>query len=277
MNRELRTVTYDSELGIEAYRFQGVMQKFPNHFHEHYVIGFIENGRRRLTCRGHEFILDGGELLLFNPLDVHTCEQVDERALDYRCLNIPWEVMEKVNRKEGLAGRPYFRQPVVWRSRVKSVLREVHMLIMEAESALRKEELFLELLARLVADFSDETPSASVKSKAAIQSVCAYLETHMDVSVTLDELSRLVGWSKYHLLHSFTQEKGISPYSYLVTLRIGKARKLLEQGVPPVEVASRTGFSDQSHLTRFFKKCLGLTPRQYMDIFTAVPHRRTAC
>ena len=41
MKKETRTVVYDDELRIEAYRFEGIVQPFPNHFHEYYVIGFI--------------------------------------------------------------------------------------------------------------------------------------------------------------------------------------------------------------------------------------------
>ena len=44
MEQETRTVKYDPELKIEAYSFKGIMQKFPNHFHDYYVIGFIESG-----------------------------------------------------------------------------------------------------------------------------------------------------------------------------------------------------------------------------------------
>ena len=44
MRKETRTVVYDDELQIEAYRFEGIVQPFPNHFHEYYVIGFVENG-----------------------------------------------------------------------------------------------------------------------------------------------------------------------------------------------------------------------------------------
>lgn len=45
------------------------------------------------------------------------------------------------------------------------------------------------------------------------------------------------------------------------------AKRLLEQGVKPIEVTFLTGFSDQSHLTKFFKRQVGLTPKQYMRIF----------
>jgi len=43
--QEERLVRFDNELKIEAYQFIGIMQKFPNHFHEYYVIGFVESGR----------------------------------------------------------------------------------------------------------------------------------------------------------------------------------------------------------------------------------------
>jgi AraC-like DNA-binding protein len=55
-----------------------------------------------------------------------------------------------------------------------------------------------------------------------------------------------------------------------LTIRIGKAKELLEQGVSPIDAALRTGFADQSHFSNFFKKYIGLTPRQYMRIFSDV-------
>ena len=44
MRKETKTAVYDEELGLEAYRFKSIAQPFPNHFHEYYVIGFVEEG-----------------------------------------------------------------------------------------------------------------------------------------------------------------------------------------------------------------------------------------
>jgi len=55
--------------------------------------------------------------------------------------------------------------------------------------------------------------------------------------------------------------------SYLETIRIDKAKKMLEHGVLPIDVAFKTGFTDQSHFSNLFKKFIGLTPKQYMNIF----------
>ena len=85
--------------------------------------------------------------------------------------------------------------------------------------------------------------------------------------ISLEQLCRYSGLSKSTLLRAFTRSKGITPYRYLETIRISEAKKLLEQGVSPVETALRTGFSDQSHFTNFFSMLIGLTPGAYREIF----------
>ena len=96
MKKEIRTVVYD-ELRIEAYRFEGIVQPFPNHFHEHYVIGFVEDGERVLSCRNKEYSIEKGNVLLFNPGDNHACVQSGDGALDYRGVNISKMVMLAVS------------------------------------------------------------------------------------------------------------------------------------------------------------------------------------
>ena len=73
--------------------------------------------------------------------------------------------------------------------------------------------------------------------------------------------------NKYTLIRNFTHEMQITPYQYLETIRINQAKKLLEAGIDLTETAILAGFSDQSHFTRFFKKLIGLTPKQYQNIF----------
>ena len=64
-----------------------------------------------------------------------------------------------------------------------------------------------------------------------------------------------------------TRDKGLTPYRYLENIRINAAKKLLAQGVSPLEAAMRTGFADQSHLTNYFSRFIGLTPAAYREIF----------
>lgn len=269
MPQEIRKVHFDKELNIEAYNFKGIMQKFPNHFHEHYVIGLIEKGQRNLSCKNKDYVIKTGDLLLFNPHDNHTCEQIDDKTLDYRCINIEPKIMKKLAYEiTGQDFLPYFTEPVVFHSELVSSLRELHLMIMQEEKAFQKEEIFFFLIEQLIEEYTKPVPSISLnKTSAEIELVCDFLEKNYTENITLGDLSALAGLSKYYLLRSFTKQKGISPYSYLETIRIDKAKKLLEKGVKPIDVALQTGFTDQSHFSNFFKKFIGLTPNQYMKIF----------
>jgi AraC-like DNA-binding protein/quercetin dioxygenase-like cupin family protein len=266
---EIRVVKYDAACRVEAYQFQGVMQSFPNHFHDYYVVGVIERGRRTLLAQNREYALAAGDLLLLNPRDSHACQPADGETLDYRCLNIPIDVMREAAREiTGADEPPVFNTTVVYRSELADTLIDLHGRIMRAETGFGKEELFFFLLAQLLTEYanSGEAPEEPV-GNGAIEAVCAFLEQNYDKPVSLDVLGERAGYSKYHLLRSFTKQKGISPYSYLETVRIGKAKELLQAGVLPAETAARTGFSDQSHLGNVFKRYIGLTPKQYWRIF----------
>lgn len=114
MRKETKTVVYDGELRLEAYRFEGRKQPFPNHFHEYYVLGFVEGGRRVLSCKNREYIIEKGDIILFHPGDNHGCVQIDEESFDYRGFHISKETMaglaEEITGKRELPG---FSQNVI--------------------------------------------------------------------------------------------------------------------------------------------------------------------
>ena len=270
MQQEERTVCFDKDLKIEAYCFKGIKQKFPNHFHEHYVIGFIESGTRRLLCKNRDYNVGSGDLLLFNPMDNHSCEQIDDKTLDYRCINISPQIMRRAAQEvTGEEYLPQFTQPAAFNSEQVYLLKELHQAIMEQQSNFKKEETFLFLIENLIEEFTGAPDKAKPENvNIKIDAVCGYIDKHFCERITLDELSLLSKMNKYTLLRAFTKIRGITPYRYMETVRINEAKKHLEKGVTPIDAAMQTGFVDQSHFTNYFKECIGLTPKQYQKIFT---------
>lgn len=266
--KETRTVVYDEELRIEAYRFEGIVQPFPNHFHEYYVIGSVEEGERYLSCRNREYTIKKGDLILFNPGDNHACTQSDGGALDYRSLNVPKEVMldlaEEVTGKRALPG---FSKNVIFDEEAACYLHSLHELIMKGSCEFGKEENLLLLISLLIQRYGQPSSDPVPECPEEIEKACAFMEEHFSERICLDQICRHAGLSKSTLLRAFTRSKGVTPYSYLENIRIGRAKKLLESGVPPIEAAMRTGFSDQSHFTNYFNRYIGLTPGLYRDIF----------
>jgi AraC-like DNA-binding protein len=89
------------------------------------------------------------------------------------------------------------------------------------------------------------------------------LDARIAAGVSLGEASRLLGADATHLVRCFTHEYGMPPHRYLTGRRLDRARRLLLAGQPAAAVAHEVGFFDQSHLTRHFKRLLGVTPTAY--------------
>lgn len=268
MKKEIRTVVYDESLRIEAYRFEGIVQPFPNHFHEHYVIGFVENGERCLSCRNIDYTIGQGNVVLFNPGDNHACVQSDDGTLDYRGINISKEIMldlaEEVTGKRELPG---FSKNVICDDEVICYLRPLHEMVMNGNSDFGKEENLLFLLSTLIQNYGQSFESCIPECRQEIEKACMFMEQHFTERIYLDQICRHAGLSKSTLLRAFTRSKGITPYRYLETIRINEAKKLLSNGVSPLDAAIRTGFSDQSHFTNYFTSFIGLAPGVYREIF----------
>jgi AraC-like DNA-binding protein len=275
--QEQRRVYYDRDLQIEAYNLSGVVQTFPNHFHEYYVIAYMEGGRRHLCCKGKEYKLSAGDLVLFNPRDNHYCTPIDGSILDYRALNLSPESMARAAREvTGKDYIPYFTHNVVYQSEITKSICDVYELIVHNAPKLEKEEAFFFLLQQVFQEYS--APFAEVdilEPDPQLKTLCSYMEEHYEDNITLEELLAMTNYSKSYLLRSFTKQIGVSPYRYLQNVRLTKAKDLLEQGIAPIDAASMAGFSDQSHFTNFFKEFIGLTPKQYQRIFTTTAEPKT--
>ncbi len=269
MKKEIRTVVYDEELRMEAYRLEGIVQPFPSHFHEHYVIGFVENGERVLSCRNREYAIEEGSIVLFNPSDSHACVQSNEGTFDYCGFNISKATM--LDLAEEVAGKrklPGFSKNVIYDEEAACHLRPLHEMVMKGTGEFKKEETLLFLISYLIRNYGQPFESCIPECRQEIEKACEYMDEHFTERIYLDQICRCAGLSKSTLLRAFTKEKGVTPYRYLETIRINEAKKLLSEGAAPVEAAIRTGFSDQSHFTNYFIQFIGLAPGTYREIFS---------
>jgi AraC family transcriptional regulator len=87
------------------------------------------------------------------------------------------------------------------------------------------------------------------------------IDATLDARLTIEVLAREVGLSPAHFARAFKETLGRAPHQYLLALRLERARRLIETSQQSLsEIAQRTGFADQAHLTRLFKRAFGTTP-----------------
>jgi AraC family transcriptional regulator len=121
------------------------------------------------------------------------------------------------------------------------------------------------LLRHAGVDGRPRQPASGGLSPVAKRRTLELIDAQLDKRLTLEILAREAGLSPTHFARAFRETMGRAPHQFLVSLRLERARRLLEQpGAALSDVAHRSGFADQAHLTRLFKHAYGVTPGAYL-------------
>jgi AraC family transcriptional regulator len=102
-------------------------------------------------------------------------------------------------------------------------------------------------------------------SRRKLRTALEYIEEHLETGLTLDDLAAVAHLSPYHFARQFKISTGVPPHQYVIARRVERAKLWLRDGkdLSLSQVAARSGFWDQGHFTRHFKRLVGVTPRQF--------------
>jgi AraC-like DNA-binding protein len=93
----------------------------------------------------------------------------------------------------------------------------------------------------------------------------ARIDDDPTIPITLAELAREAGLSRFQMLRGFAKLTGLTPHAYIVQRRLDVARTMIARGHTLASAATACGFADQSHLSRAFARRYGVTPGAYAD------------
>ncbi|PQJ28802.1 hypothetical protein BSZ32_10060 [Rubritalea profundi] len=109
-----------------------------------------------------------------------------------------------------------------------------------------------------------KSPKGKELSKPLLKRLTDYMWGKLHSPIYVEDMASKSNMSTFHFARSFKKTTGHSPHKYLTTMRLEKAVSLMENDdISLADVASESGFSDQAHFTRVFKKRMGTTPAAY--------------
>ena len=239
---------------------------YHRHSHETYSFGVTEDGYQAFRCRGGSHVSAAGTVIAFNPDDPHDGHAADELGFTYRIVHIGPELVEHV--LADITGRParlpLFASPLVRDPVLARNVRGLHAALLGEASPLRRDELLTAVVGAMVARASTR-PLRVPRAAGAVEQARRLLEEAFPREVSAADLAEAAGCSRFALYRGFQRAYGMAPSDYQRQLRLRAARRLLARGDAVAEVAAATGFADQSHLTRWFVRCYGMTPRAFRD------------
>jgi AraC-like DNA-binding protein len=252
--------------GVDLLRARFVTHRYGRHAHETYTFGVIESGVEEFEYRGSLLRAGAGAVALLNPEVVHTGQAAGPDGWAYRVFYPEVEVVTEIAAELGWpAGPPSFPETVVTDARSARLVRTAHMAA-ESGDRLASSTLLRTALGGLLAAHAAAAPGRAIRpgrAPAAIAQTRDLLHARLADPPSLEELAAVTGLGPFALLRAFRAETGLPPHAYLNQLRVRRARCLLDDGLAPAQVAACTGFADQAHLTRHFKRVVGVPPGAY--------------
>jgi AraC-like DNA-binding protein len=244
-----------------------VRQIFPRHFHDSFVVCVNERGAHASWYRGSTVIIPERVITVVPPGEVHTGHPVAGHPWHYRAMYADVGLMATLATDVGLpAGTmPAFATLCVSDANLAEAFVRAHQRCESERDPLECESSVADVLVMLLrrhATGVKRRPELA-GSGHAVQRAVEFIQDCYAQRLTLNGLAEAAGLSRYAVLRAFRREIGIPPYSFVTQVRVEQAKRLLREGVAIAAVAQRVGFADQSHLTRKFKRLLGVTPGAY--------------
>jgi AraC family transcriptional regulator len=218
-----------------------------------------DNEARRLMAPGALFILPGG-----TDVGIKL-----EHALDSLHIYVRKAVLDKVAAELGvpdveLLPRMGVRDPLIEQLAL-SVWE--HLERREAQSARQVDYVAQLLAARLLrrhsAQSERQAAPTSRRVEEGIRRVIEHMEANLADPLSVERLERISGLGSRRFSSEFKRITGMSPHRYLMTLRVERAKRMLQQRERIAEIAVACGFSHQEHLTNVFRRFTSVTPGAY--------------
>jgi AraC-like DNA-binding protein len=245
-----------------------VTNEFARHVHHKFCIGTVCRGVRLISQAGTSVMVPENAIFVINPGTAHSCKTLCKAGHDYLTFCVDREKMKDIASQisEKAQDVPYIRNILLSDTELVSKMHEFNLLLRHKDSMLRRESILFSMLSKLIIRHSDSppTPRQVGSQHDAMNRVCKFIKTHFAKNLSLDELSKVAYLSPFHFQRLFLKNTGVSPHDYLMQWRINKAIELFREGHCIASVAVDTGFVDQSHLTRTFKRIIGITPGRYV-------------
>ena len=238
------------------------------HYHPHAELLFITNGAGIFRREGRDYPVKRGDLVIVNPNTLHTELSSPEKPLECLIVGVQNTAFMKGEKDEEREDPPvctFLGQGDHLDEYVYAVERELAEKSPNYLSFTRHLACILLFCVMRRAGLRAVTRKGGLVAKEC-SFVRQYIDEHFAEDLSIDELAAKTFTNKYHLIHIFSREYGISPIAYLMEKRIEEARHLLrETRMSVTEISKMTGFSSPSFFAKRFKQSVRLSPLAYRN------------
>ncbi|WP_374378218.1 AraC family transcriptional regulator [Dongia sp.] len=244
---------------------------YDDHRHDTYAIGLTLSGVQSFDCRGARRDSVAGQVVVVYPDESHNGRSGVAEGFRYRMIYVaPHRISAAL---EGQSRHlPFLRDIVSQDPRLMAALTFALRDMDRALDDLEQVEIVAALAEAMAANDPSTRPGRTGRPPKLARVEAERARLFLDAAtemVNAEALEDVSGLDRFTLNRHFRRLYGTSPYNYLIMRRLDRARGLLAAGTDLADIAVATGFADQSHFTRQFKRAYGRTPAAWKQMLRA--------
>ncbi|MES2107106.1 MAG: AraC family transcriptional regulator [Bacteroidota bacterium] len=245
--------TYHGIFDTEIFEGELNLHKYPWHFHEAYTVVMVDEGAMEYFFRNGDVCVHTGNIFIVNPFVAHYNKALNDESCRYKAMFLPiW-----------LFNPSRSGNSIVYLEKVPNdgLYQELGQLFEKLKNVSEGADYLIvinQVKELLFSNFTHKVESLPViaRVKPALQ----FIHQHLDEKLTIAQLAAACNLSHYHFQRIFKNSVGLTVNAYLQQCRMERGRALLRSGTSPVTTSLESGFFDQSHFYKQFKKMWVLTP-----------------
>lgn len=240
---------------LELLYLEDVTPCSKNHTHEELTIFAIKEGSLNLIFNDTSFEFLPNEIVIINNNIPHLAS-LNTQSKDGYIIYLKKEYLKTID-FDFRSSYEIIKQKSIH----KNFIKMCDCLLDDRVSLLEKEEKFFSFCLSF---FSFESKQINIEEESSLAlDIKKYLDENYLEEFILDDLALKFDLTVVHLIRVFKKEFGLPIHAYILNKKVHFAKELLSSNLPIIEVAQNSGFFDQSHLNRSFKRIFQITPKEY--------------
>lgn len=252
------------------------------HIHREFEFLVMQKGSGLLSIDDRLYRLNAGEGIFINSCELHVGIKENQSASEFFAVVFAPEIFGSMGDDliinnyilPVMAGRQEFSRiyspSMKWQQDVLALLTQLHQENGKASLGfeLKMKHLLLELWRLCFIHSSKNTSVPPDPALENIKKAIAYIQEEYAAPLTLEELARCANLSQGYFCRRFSEIVHMTPFEYLLRIRIEKScSMLLNTPLPVGEISQQCGFNSFSYFSKLFKQLMGCTPREYKGKF----------
>jgi AraC-like DNA-binding protein len=252
------------DLGADLLKGRFSNFSYDVHTHDTACFSLVTRGAIRIKMRGQELTASNGDLYAIDADEPHAGWALDEAGWSLRTLYVDTAHLRSLlSEHSGSVSK--VKGPIIRDAGLSAAFFNLHRCSQIEGSKLRRQEQYIDFAATLFARYvgGRGADSRATNEDRAVRLAKEFIEAHLSANVSLTEIASTVRLPPVKLYRAFERFTGMTPHAFQRQARVRRAMELIRSNRSLVDVAHLAGFADQPHMTRWFRRMMGVTPGAY--------------